>query len=145
MEFTSAVLWIGFNLISCHPFSLPTWINYYLTVEKKKKEWDVSCINISTAIFLSSPAWLSHDAFLLDSLPAISNINYCFVIHHAHFSSSYCPYTDKKEELPCELGYYSTGNASSCEICPPGYECPFQDQAVRYEGLIAGEKRSPQS
>ena len=53
-----------------------------------------------------------------------------------HFASSYCPYTDKKEELPCELGYYSIGNASSCEICPPGYECPFQDQAVRYFTVI---------
>ena len=46
--------------------------------------------------------------------------------------SSYCPYTDKKQEIPCDPGYYSTGNASSCEMCPPGYACPIQDQDVRY-------------
>ena len=49
-----------------------------------------------------------------------------------YFTFSYCPYTDEKMEIPCENGYYSTGNASACDICPPGYKCPFQDQAVRY-------------
>ena len=53
-----------------------------------------------------------------------------------HSPFSYCPYTDASQEIPCDLGYYSTGNASSCEMCPPGYECPVQDQAIRCEKRI---------
>ena len=62
----------------------------------------------------------------------------------SNFIFSYCPYTDEKVELPCELGYFSVGNASTCEICPRGYECPFQDQDIRYSVIRVSHWLKPE-